>query len=770
MSLWNSLSISVTGMQSQSSKLGVISQNISNVNTIGYKQQVGTFADIISRDGAAGYNPNGVRPMSTSSNRATGETQRTESPLDLSILGDGFFAVTRTAAETASSNNLLYTRAGSFHQDPNGNFVNRNGFYLQGWRLDADGNVPASLNTATVDGSSGIGALSLVNIQELNNTPTPTTAVTVRATLPATQAPLANNQLTYAGNLRALQPVQPTTSATMTSNLLSTATAYAGAPAYDPASATSNMASGIISSTFGTSMNVYDSAGGERQVNVSYLKTGTNSWAVEIHAADHASITPATGLPSGMIASGNITFNANGTVASVDTSLSDPVDIAWNTPSTTSNITFNFGAPNSSTVSRQSTDAYSSLLTARPDYDPNDVLRNMSSAVVAPDFSQVSTLTDSAGNTRTVTANFLKTATDEWDIELTATPITDLVSATGAAPGLIASGRATFNSDGTLATISPGLTNAIAVNWLNNTQADTLQYDWGTIGSSTGLTQLSNSVQPNFTGSSTVTANYSPLTSNMASGDVSPHFTSPVTIVDGTGATHDLQIGFLKTGVNTWAVEIFARNATDVETTDGLVASGTVIFNGDGTLNSVSPSLLGDLDIDWSGTAPNNSTAFNWGTAGAIFGTPNTVLIGRADGLSQINAPYSQTISQNGIESAEFKDIVITDEGVVQARYQNGAVFSFYKIPLANFVEPNRLESISGDVFRETNVSGDVSFLQPGVGSNGKFAVSALEQSNVDTSEELTNLIIAQRSYQFNSKIASTTDDMLSKLYQMGAS
>ncbi|PVV18849.1 MAG: flagellar basal body rod protein FlgG, partial [gamma proteobacterium symbiont of Ctena orbiculata] len=88
------------------------------------------------------------------------------------------------------------------------------------------------------------------------------------------------------------------------------------------------------------------------------------------------------------------------------------------------------------------------------------------------------------------------------------------------------------------------------------------------------------------------------------------------------------------------------------------------------------------------------------------------------------------------------------------------------QIELAYFVNPQGLEPIGDNLYRETNASGGVNTAIPGTDSTGTLIQAALESSNVNVVEELVNMIETQRAYEMNSKAISTTDEMLSYVNQ----
>jgi flagellar hook protein FlgE len=254
---------------------------------------------------------------------------------------------------------------------------------------------------------------------------------------------------------------------------------------------------------------------------------------------------------------------------------------------------------------------------------------------------------------------------------------------------------------------------------------------------------------------------------NMASGDIDAQFSRSILVYDALGTGHNLQAGFIKVDANEWRVELYAVDETEVNTSlpDGQVATGTIVFNGDGSLRSVSDSLVNNIDIVWTNGAESSSITFDWGTAGQPFGTADATAFGDTDGLSQFDSDYSvDFVNQNGSSVGELIGVTIDDDGQVIASYSNGEANALYKLPIADFSNPNGLQSISGNVFAQTNDSGDVNLREAGSNGVGTVVGASLEQSNVELSEQLTDLIVAQRAYQSNTRVISATDELLEQL------
>src|SRR5882672_7189683 len=135
MSLFGALFSGVSGLQSQSSAMGAISDNITNVSTVGYKNTNINFKTLITaQTSSTQYSPGGVQSAPRQSVDLQGLLQASTSSTDLAISGQGFF-VTNQTANPGVGQEFTYTRAGSFAVDKDGFLVNSGGAYIQGWPL-----------------------------------------------------------------------------------------------------------------------------------------------------------------------------------------------------------------------------------------------------------------------------------------------------------------------------------------------------------------------------------------------------------------------------------------------------------------------------------------------------------------------------------------------------------------------------------------------------------------------------------------------------------
>jgi flagellar hook protein FlgE len=143
MALSSALFSGISGLSTLGNAMQVIGDNIANVNTVGFKGSTFTFQDLLSQSVAtrAGTSQvgRGTALADIVSNFSQGSFESTGNTTDLAIGGEGFFAVRNSTAD-----NLYYTRAGNFRFDENGNLVNPEGYIVQGWAVDKDGNIMGS--------------------------------------------------------------------------------------------------------------------------------------------------------------------------------------------------------------------------------------------------------------------------------------------------------------------------------------------------------------------------------------------------------------------------------------------------------------------------------------------------------------------------------------------------------------------------------------------------------------------------------------------------
>jgi flagellar hook protein FlgE len=122
---------------------------------------------------------------------------------------------------------------------------------------------------------------------------------------------------------------------------------------------------------------------------------------------------------------------------------------------------------------------------------------------------------------------------------------------------------------------------------------------------------------------------------------------------------------------------------------------------------------------------------------------------------------------QNGSAVGSLQSFTISPDGTVVGVFSNGLKQSLAQIALASFNNPPGLEKVGGSMYRTTVNSGTQLLGQAGTGGRGLLSSGTLEMSNVDLAQEFTNLIVAQRGFQANSRVITTSDSILEDLVNL---
>lgn len=147
MSLSGALSSAISALNAQSTSLAMISDNIANSSTVGYKTSTALFDSLVTNaSSATTYSSGGVTTGTRSNITTQGLLTTTTNATDIAISGNGFFPVTTSA----TGGTTYYTRNGAFTTDAKGYLVSSSGAYLQGWRTDASGKVVGSASSDTL--------------------------------------------------------------------------------------------------------------------------------------------------------------------------------------------------------------------------------------------------------------------------------------------------------------------------------------------------------------------------------------------------------------------------------------------------------------------------------------------------------------------------------------------------------------------------------------------------------------------------------------------
>ena len=221
MGVYGALFSAVSGLKAQAQNMGIIADNISNANTIGYKASVNKFETLVTTPATpTTYTPGGVLSRPFANVDAQGLLAASASRTDIGITGRGFLPVTNSVGTSGTLNatvNNTFTRAGSFTVDKNGNLVNSAGFFLLGVPINQTTGKPTISNPA-------VQSLGLVNVGTLTGIAKGTSSLSVGANLPA--VPTASTPLGIAGSIAGTAATTVTDTANTYTVYSSTGNAY----------------------------------------------------------------------------------------------------------------------------------------------------------------------------------------------------------------------------------------------------------------------------------------------------------------------------------------------------------------------------------------------------------------------------------------------------------------------------------------------------------------------------------------------------------------
>ncbi|MBI3343959.1 MAG: flagellar hook protein FlgE [Gammaproteobacteria bacterium] len=213
-----------------------------------------------------------------------------------------------------------------------------------------------------------------------------------------------------------------------------------------------------------------------------------------------------------------------------------------------------------------------------------------------------------------------------------------------------------------------------------------------------------------------------------------------LTVYDSLGAPHLATLYFVKeSAANSWTVYSQLDNIFPAQgTANNLVFSPTGALTTPGTPGNI---VLTPITIPPPSGANPLTLTFNY---------TNTTQLGNAFGVN--------SLTQNGYANGRLSGLSIDNSGVVSARYTNGQSSSLGQVILTNFANPQGLQQLGNTSWAETFTSGAALDGAPGTGSLGAIQSGALEGSNVDLTEQLVNMITAQRNFQANAQVISAAD------------
>lgn len=634
----------LSGLQATSSELDVVSNNIANVSTTGFKKSRAEFADIYanSQFGSGSSIGSGVVLAGVAQQFSQGQIEFTDNSLDLAINGQGFFVLSKNGS-------ISYTRGGDFGIDKNGYLVDNLGKELQGYLASASGNIS--------------GAQGSLQLKTSNLPPHATAKANIDINLEASATPPANP---FVPGFTPLKQPDPSTYNTT------------------------------------TSATIYDSLGNTHIMTSYYVKAHQpNAWRVYV-GIDGVDATPTAAAPP--VGTPPLPYPPGQIPA--------PYTVVFD--SSGKYVPFNPASP--------------------PEYYGAGPITSLSTPLANAGTLSILNLNDLVINGITVMPS---------DVDADSLSTTDNA---GSAIAFVSSINASSPLHGVTASTNPNVFDLGIPSFGNLNPGDFTLNGVPIMGASANAGQL-------------------------------------LGLINGVSSNTGI-VATQPGGVGT-AIILTANDGRNIQAqTDGTNATGASFanfdLNGGAVLNKVQRSTFelsaaNNQAIVIGGTDPNNAELSSGPQAGVVQLTSDNINIstwnpgGGASGpqplsidlssSTQYGAPFSVfQLSQDGYATGQLSGISIAGTGVILAKYTNGQSLALGQIALANFGNVQGLAPIGNTDWGDTFASGSAVIGAPGTANFGAIQSGALEGSNVELTEELVSLIIAQRNYQANAQTIRTED------------
>ena len=813
-SLWSG----VSGLQSHQIAMDVEGDNIANVNTAGYKYSRANFSDLLSQTSKPATAPEGelggknamqvglgTQIISTQQIFTQGSLQTTDVWSDMAIQGEGFFVVSPDGGLTK-----YYTRNGAFTRDVLGNFVDSNGYIVQGWMRDED--------TGTIDPTVPV---TNINIEPgLSMPANPTTEIKYKGNLNTGEHVGTQSAAIYSldsnhgwfdtsgnGILTADKLFAPTRPAS-TENDTTKDTLYMDSK-NQVRLRERGVDMGVVYDEKGDALNLRDGQG----IWVSYADAkavfaGNNNGGITVNQNGEALDININGIDirrtvtnlSEVVAAINDFSVQTGVKASVingnQIQLTNQNNLG--TTATAKNIKIYGNANNKIQFNGQNANDFSAAVITAYQYTYSSVGGVATHSYDDSAVRQFTTTEDLReamqqdarkyinydGNLLTYTAGAQggpRSAASQWQ--------NDKNEYTAAAYKNKNDGvRVTVNAQGQFE--------------INNPAGDAFNeddYNGNTFDVKTGDVITDDTVKPQtapknnnendddkvLTIAVTALSNdavntntrmekaFSNLNGSLSIGASTGKTSSALKMsahsmttefYDSLGSKHEITVEYRKVSYSPengteWSIMVTVPEpgVINLDPEAGAyknVVTGNIRFGTDGSLIGYSPSTINYTANN--GSAAGQTISLNFGTLGGF------------DGITSYDEKSNtENIAQDGYTGGTLNGLRIDQSGKIIGSFTNGHSLALAQVSMATFTNNNGLEKLGGNVWGETANSGAPVIGAASTGSRGKINASTLEMSNVDLSHAFTQLIVIQRGYQANSKTITTSDNMLNTLLQL---
>ena len=811
-SLWSG----VSGLQSHQIAMDVEGDNIANVNTAGYKYSRANFSDLLSQTSKPATAPEGelggknamqvglgTQIISTQQIFTQGSLQTTDVWSDMAIQGEGFFVVSPDGGLTK-----YYTRNGAFTRDVLGNFVDSNGYIVQGWMRDED--------TGTIDPTVPV---TNINIEPgLSMPANPTTEIKYKGNLNTGEHIGTQSAAIYSldsnhgwfdtsgnGILTADKLFAPTRPAS-TENDTTKDTLYMDSK-NQVRLRERGVDMGVIYDENGDALNLRDGQGiwvsyadakavfagitapdpqGEAlDININGIdirRTVTNLNEVVAAIND---FTNKTGVSASVINGNQIQLtnqNNLGTTATAKNikiygnkdnkikfdgqknEFSAAVITAYQyTYSSVGGVathSYNDGAVRQFTTTEDLREAMQQDARKYINYEGNllayDVPQGGTTRSAVTQWQDDKGYTQNAYNNKNDGVEVTVNAQGQFEIN---NPAGDAFNEDDYNGNTYTQGQDAANGDVIIdATIDP---NAKPEN--KNTNEDDKIVTIAVTALSNDIVNTNTRMEKafsNLNGSLSIGASTGKTSSalKMSAHSMTTEF------YDSLGSKHQITVEYRKVSYSPengteWSIMVTVPEpgVINLDPEAGAyknVVTGNIRFGTDGSLIGYSPSTINYTANN--GSAAGQTISLNFGTLGGF------------DGITSYDEKSNtENIAQDGYTGGTLNGLRIDQSGKIIGSFTNGHSLALAQVSMATFTNNNGLEKLGGNVWGETANSGAPVIGAASTGSRGKINASTLEMSNVDLSHAFTQLIVIQRGYQANSKTITTSDNMLNTLLQL---
>jgi flagellar hook protein FlgE len=229
------------------------------------------------------------------------------------------------------------------------------------------------------------------------------------------------------------------------------------------------------------------------------------------------------------------------------------------------------------------------------------------------------------------------------------------------------------------------------------------------------------------------------------------NYATSTSVYDSLGNAHALGMYFVPNGPTASGENKWSVYATSDGTAVGAGAVGTVTFSSNGLIDTTNTTLPFSISTPVGGGA-TTPLAFTLDLSGST-------QFGAASGVNQL--------TQDGYTSGRLSSYTVSNDGTVQGRYTNGQTKALAQVALANFTSPEGLASLGNNTWAESFKSGPPLVGAPGTASLGALQSGTVEESNVDLTASLVDMITAQRNYQANAQTIKTEDALMQTLVSL---